>query len=80
MTGKIFKESSNIYEDEARILFDYYKKAAEKIVEEEINLEATGKVRSRRHLYDSLCIRMRQREANRGVHRDLFVSFSPIFH
>lgn len=39
MTGKIFKESSNIYEDEARILFDYYKKAAEKIVEEEINLE-----------------------------------------
>lgn len=39
MTGKIFKESSNIYEDEARVLFDYYKKAAEKIVEEEINLE-----------------------------------------
>lgn len=39
MTGKIFKESSNIYEDEARILFDYYKKAAEKIVEEEIDLE-----------------------------------------
>lgn len=34
MTGKIFKESSNIYEDEARVLFDYYKKAAEKIVEE----------------------------------------------
>lgn len=39
MTGKIFKESSNIYEDEAKILFDYYKKAAEKIVEEEIDLE-----------------------------------------
>lgn len=39
MTGKIFKESSNIYEDEARVLFDYYKKAAEKIVEEEINCE-----------------------------------------
>lgn len=39
MTGKIFKESSNIYEDEARVLFDYYKKAAEKIVEEEIDLE-----------------------------------------
>lgn len=39
MTGKIFKESSNIYEDEARILFDYYKKAAEKIVEEEIDIE-----------------------------------------
>ena len=39
MTGKIFKESSNIYEDEARVLFDYYKKAAEKIVGEEIDLE-----------------------------------------
>lgn len=39
MTGKVFKESSNIYEDEAKILFDYYKKAAEKIVEEEIDLE-----------------------------------------
>ena len=39
MTGKIFKESSNIYEDEARVLFDYYKKAAEKIVEEEIGFE-----------------------------------------
>ncbi|WP_178842170.1 hypothetical protein [uncultured Treponema sp.] len=39
MTGKIFKESSNIYEDEARILFDYYRKAAEKIVEEEIDIE-----------------------------------------
>lgn len=39
MTGKIFKESANIYEDEARVLFDYYKKAAEKIVEEEIAVE-----------------------------------------
>ena len=39
MTGKIFKESSSVYEDEAKILFDYYKKAAEKIVEEEIALE-----------------------------------------
>ena len=39
MTGKIFKESANIYEDEAKVLFDYYKKAAEKIVEEEIAVE-----------------------------------------
>lgn len=39
MTGKIFKESSNIYEDEAKVLFDYYKRAAEKIVGEEIDLE-----------------------------------------
>lgn len=39
MTGKVFKESSNIYEDQAKVLFDYYKKAAEKIVEEEIDCE-----------------------------------------
>ncbi len=39
MTGKIFKESSDIYEDQAKVLFDYYKKAAEKIVEEEIEIE-----------------------------------------
>jgi len=39
MTGKIFKESSNIFEDEAKVLFDYYKRAAEKIVSEEIDLE-----------------------------------------
>lgn len=39
MTGKIFKDSSNVYEDEAKVLFDYYKKAAEKIVSEEIECE-----------------------------------------
>ena len=36
MTGKIFKESSNIYQDQAKILFDYYKAAAETIVAAEI--------------------------------------------
>jgi hypothetical protein len=39
MTGKIFSESSNIYQDEAKVLFDYYSKAAEKIVSEEERLE-----------------------------------------
>lgn len=39
LTGKIFKDSSSVYEDEAKILFDYYKKAAEKIVGEEIECE-----------------------------------------
>jgi hypothetical protein len=39
MRGKIFAESSNLYQDEARVLFDYYKKAAEKIVKEEMELE-----------------------------------------
>ena len=35
MTGKIFSESVNVYQDQARILFDYYRQAAEKIVNEE---------------------------------------------
>ena len=38
-TGKIFKESSNIYQDEAKVLFSYYQKYAEKIVAEEERLE-----------------------------------------
>jgi hypothetical protein len=39
LQGKIFKESINIYQDQARILFNYYRKAAEKIVKEETELE-----------------------------------------
>ena len=39
MQGKIFSESLNIYQDQARVLFNYYKKAAEKIVKEETDLE-----------------------------------------
>lgn len=39
MSGKIFPGSSNIYQDEAKILFNYYKMAAEKIVSEEERLE-----------------------------------------
>ena len=43
MTGKVFADSANIYQDQAQILFDYYKKAAEKIVteENEINSKLT---------------------------------------
>ncbi len=38
-TGKIFKDSSNIYQDEAKVLFNYYQQAAEKIVCEEERIE-----------------------------------------
>lgn len=38
-TGKIFKESSNVYQDEAKILFNYYQQAAERIVAEEEKIE-----------------------------------------
>ncbi len=39
MEGKIFPTSDNIYQDQARILFNYYKTAAEKIVSEEERIE-----------------------------------------
>jgi outer membrane murein-binding lipoprotein Lpp len=40
MNGKIFKESANVFQDQARVLFDYYRKAAEQIVGEEMKLES----------------------------------------
>lgn len=39
MTGKVFNNTTNIYQDQAKVLFDYYKSAAEKIVSEEIAAE-----------------------------------------
>jgi hypothetical protein len=39
MQGKIFSESMNLCQDQARILFNYYRKAAEKIVKQETDLE-----------------------------------------
>ena len=39
MSGKIFNASANIFQDQAKILFDYYKQAAEKIVSEEEKYE-----------------------------------------
>lgn len=38
-TGKIFSDSSNIYQDQARLLFNYYEQAAERIVRQEEVLE-----------------------------------------
>ena len=35
MTGKVFQDSANVYQDQAKVLFEYYKKAAEKIVGEQ---------------------------------------------
>lgn len=39
MKGKIFPDSGNIYQDQAKILFNYYKQAAETIVSEEERIE-----------------------------------------
>ena len=44
MKGKIFPESDNIYQDQAKILFNYYQQAAEKIVQEEERIEKEIKV------------------------------------
>lgn len=38
-TGKIFSDSSNIYQDQARLLFNYYEQAAEQIVKQEEAIE-----------------------------------------
>ena len=39
MNGKIFASSDNLYQDQAKILFDYYRQQAEKIVREEERIE-----------------------------------------
>ena len=39
MKGKIFPESSNVYQDQAKILFNYYQQMAEKVVQEEERIE-----------------------------------------
>ena len=39
MKGKIFPESNNIFQDQAKILFNYYQQMAEKIVQEEERIE-----------------------------------------
>ena len=43
MEGKIFNDSANIYQDQAKVLYEYYKSAAKKIVNEEKILE--GKIK-----------------------------------
>ena len=40
MKGKIFSSSDNLYQDQAQILFDYYRQSAEKIVKEEERIES----------------------------------------
>lgn len=40
MEGKIFSDSANIYQDQAKVLYEYYKSAAEKIVAQEKSIEA----------------------------------------
>ena len=39
MTGKVFAQSENVYQDQAKLLFDYYMRSAQKIVQEEERIE-----------------------------------------
>ncbi|MDE6049800.1 MAG: hypothetical protein K2G09_08960 [Paramuribaculum sp.] len=39
MDGKIFADSANIWQDQAKVLFNYYRQAAERIVTEEERIE-----------------------------------------
>ncbi len=39
MDGKIFADSANIWQDQAKVLFNYYRQAAERIVSEEERIE-----------------------------------------
>ena len=43
MTGKIHASSTDIYEDQAKALFDYYEKVASNIVQQEMSLEQAMK-------------------------------------
>ncbi len=38
-TGKVFPDSTDIYQDQAQVLFDYYRQAAERIVAEDTAIE-----------------------------------------
>ena len=35
MKGKVFESSRDVYQDQARVLFDFYLNAAQKIVDQE---------------------------------------------
>ena len=38
-TGKVFSDSTDVYQDQAQVLFEYYRQAAERIVAEETAIE-----------------------------------------
>lgn len=43
MDGKIFADSTNIWQDQAKVLFNYYRKMAERVVSEEERIEGEVK-------------------------------------
>lgn len=65
MEGKIFNDSANIYQDQAKVLFEYYKSAAEKIVNEEKILE--DKITNAQYQINKYNNDMRQAKSNRTI-------------
>lgn len=55
MKGKIFSESNNIHQDQAKILFNYYSQMAEKIVNEEERIEnEIGKLNAEKSMFENM--------------------------
>ena len=53
MKGKIFPSSDNLNQDQAQILFDYYRQSAEKIVREEERIEGEiAKLKERKKILE----------------------------
>lgn len=83
MNGKVFKESANIFQDQAKILFDYYRKCAEQIVSEETRVEseiaaAQQRLQGIRQELDGLKPRKIAAFAGAGVILLLWLAIGPV--
>jgi hypothetical protein len=77
MKGKVFSDSNDIYEDQARILFDFFKQAAEKIVGDEEQYEA--EIEQRRKKLVELREQLEKKKTERLITMILFFLIIPIF-
>ena len=64
--GKIFADSLNVYDDEAKVAFEYFRKAAEKIIAEEDRITARQKELK-------LVIEEAEQERKRGIMMMIFL-------
>ena len=77
MEGKVFSDSSNLYQDQARILFNYYKAAAERIVAQEKDLEQ--KIAEHKNYLDDYQSELQQKLKNKKICWCLCWLIVPIF-
>ena len=76
MEGKIFSESYNLYQDQSRVLFDYYREAAERIVAEEERYEKEIAIEKERNV--ALHLQILKETKNRTLYIVLFFLIIPI--